>query len=162
MAEFISCEIALTSMSVDLTNEKSTLGQVMAWCHQAPSQYLSQCWLRSMSPYGITRPQWVTEVHSIKWKMRIFQSVSPLLIFLMMIHQSKASAGQRPISQTPLWTHTSNWNFMEILFALIFVLMIQSGHNFVHASTTQLSWHVKNYDLFEWLFFTFIFTRFGL
>ena len=48
---------------------KSTLVQVMAWCHQwwhqaitydqATSQYLSQCWPRSMSPFGITRPQWV-------------------------------------------------------------------------------------------------------
>ena len=31
----------------------------MAWCHQAPSHYLSQCWTRSLSPYGVTRPQWV-------------------------------------------------------------------------------------------------------
>ena len=31
----------------------------MAWCRQATSHYLSQCWPRSMSPYGITRPQWV-------------------------------------------------------------------------------------------------------
>ena len=30
----------------------------MAWCHQATSHYLSQCWLRSMSSYGVTRPQW--------------------------------------------------------------------------------------------------------
>ena len=33
--------------------------RVMAWCHQATSHYLSQCWPRSMSPYGITRPYWV-------------------------------------------------------------------------------------------------------
>ena len=33
--------------------------QVMAWCRQATSHYLSQCWPSSMSPYGITRPQWV-------------------------------------------------------------------------------------------------------
>ena len=32
---------------------------VMAWCHQATSHYLSQCWPRSMSPNGITRPHWV-------------------------------------------------------------------------------------------------------
>ena len=32
---------------------KSTLVQVMAWCRQAPSHYLSQCWPRSMSSYGI-------------------------------------------------------------------------------------------------------------
>ena len=31
----------------------------MAWCHQATSHYLSQCWPSSMSPYGVTRPQWV-------------------------------------------------------------------------------------------------------
>ena len=31
----------------------------MAWCHQAPSHYLSQCWPSSMSPYSITNAQWV-------------------------------------------------------------------------------------------------------
>ena len=31
----------------------------MAWCHQATSHYLSQCWPRSLSPYDVTRPQWV-------------------------------------------------------------------------------------------------------
>ena len=36
-----------------------TLVQVMAWCHQATSHYLSQCWPRSMSPYVITMPLWV-------------------------------------------------------------------------------------------------------
>ena len=45
-------------MSLDLTDDKSTLVQVMAWCHQATSHYLSQCWPRSLS-YGITRPQWI-------------------------------------------------------------------------------------------------------
>ena len=33
----------------------------MAWCRQAISHYLSQCWPRSMSPYGVTRPQWIKE-----------------------------------------------------------------------------------------------------
>ena len=46
-------------MPWDLTDDKSTLVQVMAWCRQAPSHYLSQCWPSSMSPYGVTRPQWV-------------------------------------------------------------------------------------------------------
>ena len=41
-------------MPWDLTDGKSTLIQVMAWCCQATSHYLSQCW-----PYGVTRPQWV-------------------------------------------------------------------------------------------------------
>ena len=55
----ISCEIALIWMSLDFTDDQSTLVQVMAWCHQATSHYLSQCWPRSLSPYGVTKPQWV-------------------------------------------------------------------------------------------------------
>ena len=39
----ISCEIALIWMSLDFTS----------WSH-----YLSQCWPRSLSPYGVTRPHW--------------------------------------------------------------------------------------------------------
>ena len=32
--------------------------QAMAWCHEAPSHYLSQCWPKSMPPYSVIRPQW--------------------------------------------------------------------------------------------------------
>ena len=58
----ISYEIALIWMSLDFTDDQSTLVQVMAWWRQAASQYLSQCWPRSLSPYGVTRPEWV-KVH---------------------------------------------------------------------------------------------------
>ena len=54
-----SCEIALRWTSVDLLGDRSTLVQVMAWCHQATNHYLSQCWPISMSPYSVSRPQWV-------------------------------------------------------------------------------------------------------
>ena len=53
---------ALRWMPRDLTDDKSTLVQVMAWCHQVTSHYLSQCWPRSVSLYGVTRPQWVNLV----------------------------------------------------------------------------------------------------
>ena len=46
-------------MPQDLTDDKSTLVQVMAWCHQAASHYLNQCWPKSPMSYGVTRPQWV-------------------------------------------------------------------------------------------------------
>ena len=49
-------------MSLDFADDQSTLVQVMAWCHQATSHYLSQCWPRSLSPYGVTRPQWINAV----------------------------------------------------------------------------------------------------
>ena len=45
-------------MSVDFTDDQSTLIQVMT-CRQATINYLRQCWPRTMSPYGVTRPQWV-------------------------------------------------------------------------------------------------------
>ena len=43
-------EISLRWMLKHLTNEKSLFVQVMTWCHQATSHYLSQPWLRSMLP----------------------------------------------------------------------------------------------------------------
>ena len=46
-------------MPLGLTDDKSTLVQVMACCLMAPSHYRSQCWPRFMSSYGVTRPQWV-------------------------------------------------------------------------------------------------------
>ena len=55
----ISYEIALRWMPLGLTDDKSTLIQVMAWCCQATGHYLSQFWLRYLSPNGVTRPQWV-------------------------------------------------------------------------------------------------------
>ena len=63
----ISCETALIWMSLDFTDDQSTLVQVMAWCRQATSHYLSQCWPRSLMPYGITRPQWVKMRQSSYW-----------------------------------------------------------------------------------------------
>ena len=55
----ISCEIAPIWTSLDFTDDQSALVQVMAWSRQATSHYLSQCWPRFLSPYGVTRPQWV-------------------------------------------------------------------------------------------------------
>ena len=66
----ITCEIALRWMSPDLPDDKSTLAQVMAWCLQAPSHYLSQCWPRSMLPNDVIRPQWVNLSDT---EARIFQ-----------------------------------------------------------------------------------------
>ena len=71
---------ALRWMPRDLTDDKSTLVQVMAWCLMATSHYLSQCWLSSLSPYGITRPQWVIFFVIVigspcKWNLQTFRCV---------------------------------------------------------------------------------------
>ena len=65
--KFVStfCEIGLRWMPQNTFDDKSTLVQVMAWCHQAASHYLSHCWPRSILSSGITRPQWVkTFIHN--------------------------------------------------------------------------------------------------
>ena len=62
----ISSEIAQIWMSLDFIDDQSILVQVMAWCRQAASHYLSQCWPRSLTPYGITRPQWV-KMKQMRW-----------------------------------------------------------------------------------------------
>ena len=67
--------VALLWMSLDFTDDQSTLVQVMAWCRQAPSHYLSQCWpsrARSPTPYVVTRPQWIKLLgNSNQWYPRI-------------------------------------------------------------------------------------------
>ena len=51
----VSYKIVLKWMPMDLTDGKSTLVQVMAWCRQATRNYRSQCWPRSLLPYGVIR-----------------------------------------------------------------------------------------------------------
>ena len=64
----ISYEIALRWMPQDFTEDKSTLFQVMSWCHQASRHYLSPCQPRSMSPNGVTRLQWVKALY--EWPLQ--------------------------------------------------------------------------------------------
>ena len=62
-----SYDNVLRWMPQNLTDDKSTLVQVMAWRHQATSHYLNQCWLRFSTPHGITRPQWVNSLASERY-----------------------------------------------------------------------------------------------
>ena len=75
----IHCKIAFGLMPQNLTNEKSTVLQVMASCHQATNHYLSQYGPISVSPSGDTRPQQVnngdTRINSLC--SRVPQSMSP-------------------------------------------------------------------------------------
>ena len=45
--------ISLNFVPKGLTGYRLTLVQVMAYCHQTASYYLSQCWSKSLMPYGI-------------------------------------------------------------------------------------------------------------
>ena len=50
----IHYEVAPWWMPQNLTDEKSTFVRIMAWCLQAPSHYLEQCWPICKSPCDIT------------------------------------------------------------------------------------------------------------
>ena len=54
----IYCEIPLRRMPYDLNDDRTALCRAMARCHKAACHYLN-CWIRSLSPYGVTRPQLV-------------------------------------------------------------------------------------------------------
>ena len=69
-------------------DDMSTLLQVTDWCHQVTSRYLSQCWPRSISPYGMSRPQWIrhmptfTESTQIHWNKNVILAEFELLTML--------------------------------------------------------------------------------
>ena len=49
--------VELVSAEQTTFDHRPTLVQVIAWCYQATYHYLSQCWSRMMSPFGVTKPQ---------------------------------------------------------------------------------------------------------
>ena len=85
----ISCEIALIWMSLDFTDDQSTLVPVMAWCCQATSHNLSQYWPRSLLPYGVTRLQWVNvyvvHVPCYRVTRRFYHNINLAVLFYAII-----------------------------------------------------------------------------
>ena len=83
-------------------DDKSTLLQVMAWCLQATSHYQTQCWPWSMSPYGITRLQWVDGCQEKNAPM-IFNFACKLLCTIFVINFAlqlgPASSGKTSLVQ---------------------------------------------------------------
>ena len=59
------CETALRWMTQNIFDDKLTLVRVMAWCHQATSYYLNQCW-QDVQRCGITRLQRVKSTDTLK------------------------------------------------------------------------------------------------
>ena len=67
---------------------------------------------------------------------------------------------QSAMHHKELGTHFTNgvwaqkWNLVKIYFTLLLILSIQSGHNFAHVMTAELSCHVQSCDLIGPVFFT--------
>ena len=89
-----------------------TVVQVMAWCHQAASHYLSQCWTRSMSSYGVSRPQWVkcqshTHIQDPSWSLRWLQM---------------------PWVSSPRQSKQSRLQFIQILFPVVYLFISRNRY----------------------------------
>ena len=137
----ICCEIALIWMSSDFIDDQSTLVQVMAWCRQATSHYLSQCWPRSLSPYGVTRPElanrltdeWVfrKQVYPLEKKLYPFGKKAKLFIFLGWRRTLQSCDVRSPVL-------VSSW--YSLLGFRMMICMHDNMHNIweVHF----ISWHI--------------------
>ena len=125
-------------MSLDLTEDKSTLVQLMAWCHQATSHYMSQCWPRSVSSYGVTRPQWVDGQFHLCW-----YHVVCTIMFYPMFSVNSSSPWQ------------NGRHFADYIFRWIFVIEIF----FILIRISLPAWwalhgfpidHQQNAAMFQW------------
>ena len=107
----VNCEIAVRWMKLHLTDDKSTLVQVMAWCRQATGHYLSQCWPKSAHAYGVTRSQWVNWSKQRNWRpWSVIQcgAVETRSTFSNMLTQNMHCSPDRVIYGCILWAHTLN------------------------------------------------------
>ena len=89
-------------MPWDLTDDKSLLVQVMSWCRQTSNHYLSQCWPRSMLPFGITWPQLVKQNNTVSdySTRRVIYPISYSNIqYNQTVHCQKFNNGKFPQSQ---------------------------------------------------------------
>ena len=61
---------------------KSTLAQVMVQRHQATSHYVMHYWYAFMTPYGITRPQWVNLLPPVRFEWNLRKVIFKLLLVI--------------------------------------------------------------------------------
>ena len=121
-------------MPLDFTDDKSTMVQVMAWCRQATSHYLSQCWPRLMLPYGVIRPQWVNNMAAGGMAMSGIMSSTVLIIYL----------------------HSKSW-----IYFLRFTVFFQWSHAVI---LQEIAWNVSSiykpsgvvaiFCKYSWVFFS--------
>ena len=93
----------------------------MAWCRQATSHYLNQCWPRSLPPYGVTRPQWVKGFHDIDGLVQERRNSSVLVVEL------RLSCTKPSISYMAHLAMTLQWNGHHLMTFTIYVLSDLAG-----------------------------------
>ena len=169
----IFCEIAIRWMPQHLTDHWSTLVQVMAWCHQATSHYLSQCWPKSLLPYDVTKSKWVKlklskmysmtdlAIHRLKFVWQsinicIFALHSVIIIIITLVgkywtmdlmHRLVVSAFYQKVGQFLFgrWTAIS-WRFATILY--YFSLYVFAAALIQHCTSYPTPTH--HYYIVKW------------
>ena len=112
-------EITIWWMPHHLTDHWSTLVQVMAWCRQAASHYLSQCCPSSPSPFDINGPQWV---NCSLWGYMLFWVVWNKMSDISLCIQVPVTVSYL-YHCTPWWSHQ-----IETFFALLALCVRKSRH----------------------------------
>ena len=96
-----SYAIILRWMTQDLTDDQSTLIQVMAWCCQC--HCLSQCWPGSMMSCGVSRPQWVNALKLKQDGHQFAEDIFKLIFFnwnffILNLNKSLKYVSNRPLN----------------------------------------------------------------
>ena len=90
----------------------------MAWCRQATSHYLNQCWPIFMVPYSGTRPQWVNDLPD--WYCVCQQTLFTLKPYLFQFHTGWNSISLGILLLLWKWVETTlqKWIFNTFMPAL--------------------------------------------
>ena len=113
-----SCKITPRWMPQSTFDDKSALIHVMAWCCQATSHNLRQCWSRSMLPYDIAKLHWVNDNFNIlrpRQDGRLFPDDIFKSIFFnenvqILIKISPTFVPKAPINNIPLLVQVMAWH----------------------------------------------------
>ena len=98
-------------MPQNLTNVKSILVQVMAWCHHPPSSHRSQCCPNYLLPHGVTRPQWINSSPPSAAYMR--QWIGLALVQVMACHL----LGTKPLPEPMLsYCQLDSWEQISVKY----------------------------------------------
>ena len=144
--------IVLRWIPQNTTDDKSTLVQVMAWCRHATSHYMSQRSPRSLSPYGVTTPQWVKENALVQNNQSAILLNTNPYAFLQVCEYPSQALGVKINSRTPEITADAELSVikvaeMEILQRRTFPLppaessssRLSTGHRSASSSRTLLA-----------------------
>ena len=141
-----SCENALRWMLQDQIDHTSILVQAMAWCRQATRHYLSQCFPRSLSPYGVTRPKWVKfmshvcETAFIWMQQSTFHDMSTLVQVIAWYHRASnhclSQLGWHRFMSPNNWiTEIRAW-INKYVHDFLYDVIIHSFTNFIYGLVT--------------------------